>query len=131
MKAPVACLLSLMLAASAHAQDATESRTWAWRGGIDAGAWLKTERRGNRVRFELELNRGAPSHNSGQASGEFTIRHHLGIYQSDEYPDCVLAFAFVGDTVEIRQSGASADCGFGFSVMADHLLTLEPQQAEP
>lgn len=123
MKAPVACLLSLMLAASANAQDVTESKAWEWRGGTEAGAWLKTERRGNRVRFELEINRGAPSYNMGLASGEFTIRHHLGIYQSDEYPDCVLAFAFVGDTVEIRQS--SADCGFGFSVMADHLLTLK------
>lgn len=128
MKTPVACLLLLLLAVSTRAQDVVERKAWEWRGGIGAGAWLKTERRGNQVRFDLELNRGAPSYNMGLASGEFTLDHHLGLYRSVEYPECTLVFAFVGDTVEIRQLGSGADCGFGFSVMADHLLTLKPTE---
>jgi hypothetical protein len=127
MKPPVALLL-LLMCSTAIATETTEHKEWEWRGPGGAGAWLQTERRGSTVTFSLELNRGEPSYNIGMASGQFPLEHHLGIYQPYELPGCALAFAFVGDEVEIKQVGSGSDCDFGFGVMANHVLTLK--QAE-
>lgn len=124
MKLPVALLL-LLMCSTAIATETTERKEWEWRGPGEAGAWLQTEKRGSTVSFSLELNRGEPSYNSGVASGQFTLEHHLGIYQPYELPGCVLIFAFFGDEVEIKQVGSGSDCGFGFGVMASHVLTLK------
>ena len=110
---------------SAIGKDKSEVKDWEWRGAGESGAWLHTEKLGTNIQFNLELNRGAPSYNSGVISGEFLIEHHLGFYQPRELPKCTLIFAFVGDTVEIKQLGSDSDCGFGFGVMASHVLTLK------
>jgi len=125
MKTPAAALLLLLMCSSATATEKTEHKEWEWHGPGEAGAWLQTDKRGSTVSFSLELNRGEPSYNIGVASGQFTLENHLGIYQSYALPGCALAFAFVGDEVEIKQVGAGSDCGFGFGVMANHLLTLK------
>ena len=128
MKTSAAALFFLSLACfSAAGKDQSEGRVWEWRGAGEAGAWLRTEKNGSTVRFNLELNRGSPSYNSGIASGEFTLNRHLGIYQTYESPKCVLIFAFVEESVQIEQLGSDFDCGFGFGVVASHLLTLKKQ----
>ena len=106
-------------------KEPSAAKDWEWRGQGESGAWLRTEKSGSTVQFNLELNRGAPSYNSGIASGEFTLNDHLGIYQTNDLPKCVLIFAFIGNTVEIAQVGSDSDCGFGFGVMASHILTLK------
>ena len=125
MKTPAAALLLLLTCFSTLATEKTERKKWEWHGPGEAGAWLQTEKRGSTVTFSLELNRGEPSYNLGRASGQFPLEHHLGIYQPYELPGCALAFAFVGDAAEIKQVGSGSDCDFGFSVMANHLLTLK------
>ncbi|WP_446537357.1 hypothetical protein [Pseudoxanthomonas sp. LARHCG66] len=125
MKVPNTALLLLLTCSTALATEQPEHKEWEWRGPGEAGAWLQTEKRGSAVTFSLELNRGEPSYNIGLASGQFPLEHHLGIYQPYELPGCALAFAFVGDEVEIKQVGSDADCGFGFGVMASHVLTLK------
>ena len=128
MKTSVAVLFALLLACfPAMGKDKTETQEWEWHGAGEAGAWLRTEKNESTVRFNLELNRGSPSYNSGIASGEFTLNRYLGIYQTHELPKCVLVFAFVGDSVEIQQLGSDSDCGFGFGVTASHVLTLKRQ----
>jgi hypothetical protein len=44
---------------------------------------------------------------------------HIGEFQLN---------ASVGDEVEIKQVGSGSDCGFGFGVMASHVLTLRPPE---
>lgn len=106
----------------ATAADTVETADWQWSGAAESAASLHTERSGNRIRFDLELNRGAPSYNSGIASGEFTLNDYLGIYQTPDYPKCVLVFVFLEDAVQIGQVGSGADCGFGYGVMARQVL---------
>ncbi len=125
MKTYIAALPLLLVSLFTIAQEKIESTKWEWLGANESGAWLQTERSGSTVNFSLELNRGSPSYNSGLASGEFTMDKHLGVYQTSEFPKCTLIFAFVGDLVEIKQLGSDSDCGFGFGVMADHILTLK------
>ena len=126
MKYSITFLLFLSLACfPAFGKDKIEAKDWEWRGGGEAGAWLHTEKNGSTIRFNLELNRGSPSYNSGTASGEFTLNHHLGVYRTHDLPECTLIFAFIGNTVEIQQLGSDSDCGFGFGVMASHVLALK------
>lgn len=125
MKTYTTALLLLLASSFTVAQEKIESKKWEWLGANESGAWLQTERSGSIVRFSLELNRGSPSYNSGVASGEFAVNKHLGVYQTEEYPKCTLIFAFVGDLVEVKQLGSDSDCGFGFGVMADHILRLK------
>ena len=128
MKTRATALLLILSCSTAVATEQAEHKEWEWRGPGEAGSWLQTERRGSTVTFSLELNRGEPSYNIGMASAQFPLEHHLGIYQPYELPGCALAFAFVGDEVEIKQVGSGSDCDFGFGVMASHVLTLK--QAE-
>lgn len=125
MKTHIAALLLLLASSFTVAQEKIESTKWEWLGANESGAWLQTEKSGSTVSFSLEVNRGSPSYNSGVASGEFIVDKHLGVYQTDDFPKCTLIFAFVGDLVEIKQLGSDSDCGFGFGVMADHILTLK------
>ena len=114
--------LLLLSCSTAAATGAPETADWQWQGPAESAASLHTERSGNRVRFELELNRGAPSYNSGIASGELVLNGHLGIYQPVDYPKCALVFVFLEDAVEIGQVGSGADCGFGYGVVAGQVL---------
>ncbi len=114
----------------ADPQDA-DTRYWEWRGANEAGAWLQTEQENDVVRFSLEVNRGGPSFNSGAVSGEFYLRHHIGIFRTEELPECTLVFAFVGDAVQIEQLGRDYTCGFGFGVVARHLLNPATANEQP
>ena len=126
MKFYVAIVLTLCsLPPTAIGKEKPDVKDWEWHGAKESGAWLHTEKRGSKVKFNLELSRGAPSYNSGVMSGEFIVSHGLGTYKPTEFPGCTLTFAFVGRTVKVEQSGADFDCGFGYGVMASHLLTLK------
>ncbi len=126
MKYRAASLLFLCsLFLPALGKDKAEIKDWEWRGAKESGAWLHTERRGSELKFSLELNRGAPSYNSGEMSGELIVKNDLAIYQPSELPRCTMTFAFTGRTVKVQQSGSDSDCGFGYGVMADHILTLK------
>lgn len=97
--------------------------TWEYHGPAESGKWLNTEQRGNKVRFQLELQRGAPSYNSGWIEGEFELRDKSGIFQKRLYGGvCEITFRFFSNRVEIIQSGSDSDCGFGYNVWADGLL---------
>jgi hypothetical protein len=65
----IACVLCVVHLA---AQAQTITGTWQWNGRNDSGMLLKTLRVDNKVRFQLEVARGAPSYDSGSVEGEFT-----------------------------------------------------------
>ena len=97
--------------------------TWEYHGPAESGKWLKTEQRGNKVRFQLELQRGAPSYNSGWIEGEFELSDKAGTFQNRRDGRlCEIAFQFFSDRVEISQTGSDSDCGFGYNVWADGVL---------
>src|SRR4051812_22646841 len=87
---------------AAQASDATGS--WEYRGPSESGMWLKSQQVGNRVRFQLELARGAPSYNSGWIQGEFDLNGASGIFQTAEYGTCEITFEFTGNSVRIRET---------------------------
>ncbi|MDB5801422.1 MAG: hypothetical protein JWL63_2361 [Rhodocyclales bacterium] len=88
--------------------------------------WLKTLQQGNQVRFQLELQRGGPSYNSGWIEGEFKLIGSSGKFSGGidgtEKP-CEITFRFYRRHVEIGQPGVAPSCNFGFNVYAVGKLT--------
>jgi hypothetical protein len=71
--------------------------------------------------FYLDVNRGAPSYNSGAIYGSLTVKDGEATYNNQlDYGDkpCMLDFVFAGMAIKVT-SGADIDCGFGNGVYAD------------
>ena len=92
-----------------------------------AGGLLKVLQKGNDVEFELEFNRGAPSYNSGVASGTIAIKNGVAKFKTIEYGDggCEIIFTFQGNKVIVKQNGSDVACGFGHGVMCDGTYILK------
>ncbi len=77
--------------------------------------------------FLLNVNRGAPSYNSGEIFGQIVEKN--GVFVSDTKADggefdCVLRFEFGKEQLKITTDEAHTDCGFGNAVVADGLYKL-------
>lgn len=119
----LATVAVLLLSTMGTAMATNVSGSWEYNGPAESGKWLKTEQRGNQVRFQLELQRGAPSYNSGWIEGEFELRDKLGTFQrKGDSGLCEIAFRFYSNRVEVSQSGSDSECGFGYNVWADGIL---------
>jgi hypothetical protein len=91
--------------------------------------WLKTEQKGEKVRFQLELQRGAPSYNSGEIEGELVLSGDGGIFRDrNESGLCEIAFKFHSKRVDLKQSGDGAGCQFGHGVVAEGTLSLKSRK---
>jgi uncharacterized protein YecT (DUF1311 family) len=125
----IACVLCVVHLA---AQAQTITGTWQWNGRNDSGMLLRTLRVDDKVRFQLEVARGAPSYNSGYVEGEFTLKGARGTFTSAGKPEgCEIAFSFKAKSVSVSQSVEKGGCGFGGSVHADGellLLSARPPQ---
>lgn len=108
---------------TAYANDVTGS--WEYKGPAESGMWLKTQATGDKVRFQLEVARGAPSYNSGWIEGEFDLDGTSGVFRSTEYGDCEIAFEFTRSSVRIAEGEDKGQCGFGYNVFADGTLRLK------
>jgi hypothetical protein len=95
-----------------------------------AGGLLKVLQKGNEIEFELECNRGAPSYNSGTASGTIALKDNIAIFKTVEYGNggCEITFTFQGNKVIIKQNGSDAACGFGHGVMSDGTYILKSRR---
>jgi hypothetical protein len=83
----------------------------------------------NKVKFELECHRGAPSYNEGEASGTIEVRKAAGIFRTTEFGgECEITFAFQKNGVTISQKGSDTDCGFGFGVRCDGRYRLKSRK---
>ena len=65
--------------------------------------------------FYLEVNRGAPSFNSGTLYG----RVEANSENQYDHGDCILHFSFSSEGVAIRSEEGHSSCGFGHGVRAD------------
>lgn len=117
----VTLVLQTVLLDQAMAADVTGS--WEYVGPRSSGLWLKTQQTGHQVRFQLELQRGAPSYNSGWIEGTFELQGATGIFsQADNDAVCEIAFDFQPRQVVLKSKDLNGGCGFGFNVYADGAL---------
>jgi hypothetical protein len=116
----MALLLSL-LHAGAVAKNVTGS--WEYHGPAKSGMRLQTEQSDQNVRFQLEVQRGAPSYNSGWIEGEFKLRNNLGVFlKTTEEGLCAISFQFSSGRVELKHLGQEFACQFGHNVFAEGVL---------
>ena len=94
--------------------------TYRWKKSVDgSGCTLAVvQTSADRLSFELDCDRGAPSHNIGSAGGSVRLAHDTAVYRLTEYGLCELHFHFVPGGVTVLQVGTSVDCGFGHGVFA-------------
>lgn len=79
----------------------------------------------DKIKFELDCNRGAPSYNSGTASGTIAIKDHVAVYSTTEFNGkCEIKFQFQKSKVIVSQTGGDFECGFGHGVTCDGSYTL-------
>jgi hypothetical protein len=123
---PLALALACALCfAHGGSQAQTFTGTWQWTGAHESGMSLKTLRVGDRVRFQLEVSRGAPSYNSGYIEGAFPLAGSRGTFSSaGREAGCEITFVFSAGTVAVSQAPERGSCGFGASVHADGELAL-------
>jgi len=101
--------------------------TWEYHGPSESGMWLMTLQAGNEVRFQLEINRGAPSYNMGWIEGTFSLKGSSGVFRSSEYGgECAIKFEFGESTVSVGQEGY--ECPFGHGVHADGTLKIKSRK---
>ncbi len=106
-------------------QAQTVTGTWSWSGENESGGSLQTIQTKNKVQFQLEIMRGAPSYNSGFIEGEFNLNGNTGAFQSTEFGLCEILFDFQKSKVALTQPSEKTDCGFGYGVYPDgsYILT--------
>lgn len=97
----------------------TMTGTWSWSGENESGGYLATIQTKSKVRFELEIMRGAPSYNHGLIEGEFDISGNKGVFQSTDFGSCEIFFDFQKTKVVLTQPSEKTDCGFGYGVYPD------------
>lgn len=97
-------------------QSYTATGTWSWTGPKGSGGYLLTFQKNNRVQFQLELQRGEPSYNSGFIEGEFKLQGNKGSFRTDEFGSCEISFEIRKNEIVLTQPTNKTDCGFGYGV---------------
>ena len=76
----------------------------------------------NTCLFYLELNRGAPSYNSGAIAGQMIIGNageaNFTMIKEKEAIHCCINFRFTKDALYIRNNSNAFACGFGHAINA-------------
>lgn len=118
-------LFVFLIYAGAAEATLTYTGTWEYRGSGESGLWLVTEQKGNVVKFQLEISRGAPSYNSGWIEGEFLLKGNKGTFRSDNNGPCEISFSFTQHSAQLNQPDKKRECGFGAFVYAQGALRLK------
>jgi hypothetical protein len=77
------------------------------------------------IKFEIVGYRGAPSYNSGKASGKVFLNNGAGIYHHDnpELSSCKISFGFFKNKVVVAETAYGFECGFGNNVSVEGTYT--------
>ncbi|WP_257666873.1 hypothetical protein [Parapedobacter tibetensis] len=121
-------------------QSATLSKTTELAGTYSYGEDPEKEPTGNMmiypkddttVLFNIDLNVGPPSYNSGQLFDTLTIKNNQAIYYKKEDGSdngCKWQIDFLGDAITIKTLDNAYDCGFGGNVFADGTYNVSDHQ---
>ena len=114
---------------SEEAQNYIQTGTYATQ-TYDNGAVCILEIKGEPdLQFYIDCNRGAPSYNMGIISGQFQlIKPNMGNFKTDAFGVCELRFDFTETGVDVTQTGADYECGFGAGVTATGSYTYQNEQ---
>ena len=112
-------LLFCLAACAASAQAESLTGSWYWNGPAQSGGYLRTIQVKDKLQFQLEVQRGAPSYNSGFIEGEFALQGAQGVFRPEALPDCEIAFDFRKSMVVLSTAAGKNECGFGYGVSAD------------
>lgn len=103
--------------------------------GAEGGGHLVVEEQADAsLKFELNLNIGAPNHSSGTLTGVLKVEDNVAIFNTSEYSEeepCAITFTFNSDnSILIKQNeGSSFSCGFGNRVFANGLFVKQKDEA--
>ncbi|MBI5296940.1 MAG: hypothetical protein HY869_15775 [Chloroflexi bacterium] len=94
---------------------------------FDNGAVCMLEIKGEPdLKFLVNCNRGAPSYNMGIISGNFeVVEPNIGLFKTSDFGNCELRFEFNETGVNVTQTGADFECGFGNGVTANGAYTFQ------
>lgn len=116
-------------------ENITGSYVFGDKEGAEGGGYLVIERQENdSLKFELDLNLGAPNYSSGTATGMLKLEDNVAVFKTSEYsPEepCTITFTFKSDnSIEINQdAGSPFSCGFGNDVFAHGLYKKQNEEA--
>jgi hypothetical protein len=103
--------------------------------GTEGGGYLVIEEQADAsLKFELNLNTGAPNYSSGSLTGVLKVEDNVAIFNTTEYSEeepCMITFTFNSDnSILIKQNeGSSFSCGFGNRVFANGLFAKQKDEA--
>jgi hypothetical protein len=129
-------IVTLLMASVASADQPSYKKknnhtgTYAMDLGNGAGGMLKIiQGPDNKIFFDLDCSRGAPSYNTGSAQGTIKIKDKTALYRSTEFDGiCEFKFTFRNDEVYVSQTGSDTDCGFGYGVSCDGKYYLKSRK---
>lgn len=112
----------------------TGTYTFGDQEGTQGGGYLAIEQlEDNQLKFELDLNNGAPSYHSGSMTGTMTLENNVAVFTTSEYSEedpCKITFTFANNTITIEQEkGSEFSCGFGQGVVARGVYNKQQDQA--
>jgi hypothetical protein len=85
----------------------------------------------NKYRFWLDINKGWPSYNMGDADGTIILDHDTATFDNTyegAENKCIFTFKVSSTKVKITTSAYAFDCGFGNGVYADGIYTNNKKQ---
>lgn len=83
------------------------------------------------VLFNIDLNIGPPSYNSGQLFDTLIVKNNQAIYVNNKDGSdngCKWQVNFLGDSITIKTLDNAYDCGFGGNVSADGSYSVSDHQ---
>jgi hypothetical protein len=103
--------------------------------GTEGGGYLVIQKQADEsLKFELDINIGAPNYNSGTATGTIKLEDNVAVFNTNEFSEekpCTITFTFNSDnSIEIKQGDSSPfSCGFGNQVFAHGLYKKQKDEA--
>ncbi len=82
------------------------------------------------IKFELEINNGAPRFHSGIVTGEMSFSKGVATFETNDFDDlCRITFTLSSEKIKIDQvEGNDFDCGLGHGVMAFGTYTKHSEE---
>jgi len=116
-------------------ENLTGTYTFGDKEGAKGGGYLVIERQeDDSLKFELDINIGAPNYNSGSLTGMLKLEGNTAVFNTSEYSKeepCAITFTFNSDnSIQLKQDeGSSFSCGFGNRVFANGVYAKQKDEA--